>query len=136
MPGGQDLGDKPSKCPRAFVERAQAVTPDFALTAANARAVAAICRRLDGLPLALELAAARIKLFSPAALLPRLERRLELLADGARDLPVRQQTLRNTLAWSYDLLPATAQSLFRRLTVFAGGCALEAAEAVCAQAGD
>ncbi len=119
-----------------FVERAQAVTPDFALTAANARAVAAICRRLDGLPLALELAAARIKLFSPAALLPRLERRLELLADGARDLPVRQQTLRNTLAWSYDLLPATAQSLFRRLTVFAGGCALEAAEAVCAQAGD
>src|SRR5205085_3236298 len=87
-----------------FVQRVQDAQPEFALTAANAPAVAEICRRLDGLPLALELAAARMKLLSPQALLSRLDRRLPLLTGGARDMPARQQTLRNTIAWSYDLL--------------------------------
>jgi predicted ATPase/DNA-binding XRE family transcriptional regulator len=114
-----------------FRQRAQAVTPTFELTATNAAAVARICRRLDGLPLAIELAAARIKLFSPRALLNRLDRALQLLAGGARDLPQRQQTLRETVAWSYDLLDPAEQALFRRLAVFAGGCTLEAIEAVC-----
>jgi predicted ATPase len=105
--------------------------PEFALTAQNAADVPAICQRLDGLPLALELAAARIRLLSPRALLARLERRLPTLVDGARDLPERQRTLRATLTWSHDLLPTAEQRLFRRLGVFAGGATLEAVEAVC-----
>ncbi len=114
-----------------FCQRAQAVTPTFELTDANAATVAQICRRLDGLPLAIELAAARVKLFSPQALLNRLDRGLQLLAGGTRDLPEQQQTLRDTVVWSYDLLDAAEQALFRRLAVFAGGCTLEAIEAVC-----
>ena len=114
-----------------FRQRAQAVMPAFELTATNAATVARICRRLDGLPLAIELAAARVKLFPPQALLDRLDRRLQLLTGGARDLPERQQTLRDTIAWSYDLLDADEQALFRRLAVFAGGCSLEAVEDVC-----
>ncbi|HZQ36124.1 MAG TPA: hypothetical protein VFD32_09340, partial [Dehalococcoidia bacterium] len=114
-----------------FVARAQAIQPDFALTQHTAVGVAAICRRLDGLPLALELAAARMKIFSPAALLTRLDRCLPVLTGGARTAPERQQTLRATLAWSYDLLGAGEQALFRRLAVFSGGWTLEAAEQVC-----
>jgi predicted ATPase/class 3 adenylate cyclase len=116
---------------RLFIERAQAVKPDFAVTNENAPAVAEICHRLDGLPLAIELAAARSRLLPPSAMLARLERRLPLLTGGARDLPTRQQTLRGAIAWSYDLLDAREQALFRRLAVFVGGCTLEAIEAVC-----
>ncbi|HVF10378.1 MAG TPA: tetratricopeptide repeat protein [Abditibacteriaceae bacterium] len=119
-----------------FVERAQAVKPDFAVTNDNAPAVAEICHRLDGLPLAIELAAARIKLLPPHAMLQRLESRLDLLTGGPRDRPERQQTLRAAMAWGYDLLEAGEQALFRRLAVFTGSCTLEAAEAVCASAGD
>src|SRR5208283_1612515 len=119
-----------------FVERAQAVKHEFTLTKENAAAVAAICARLDGLPLAIELAAARIKLLSPSAMLARLESRLSLLTGGARDLPTRQQTLRNTVDWSYGLLNDAEQTLFRRLSVFTGGCTLEAVEAVCDTKGD
>ena len=114
-----------------FVERAQAVKREFALTKENASAVATICARLDGLPLAIELAAARIKLLSPSAMLARLENRWNLLSGGARDLPTRQQTLRSTVDWSHGLLNASEQTLFRRLSVFTGGCTLEGAEAVC-----
>ncbi|HLM80404.1 MAG TPA: protein kinase [Terriglobales bacterium] len=114
-----------------FLERAKAVKHDFTVTKENATAIAAICARLDGLPLAIELAASRIKLLSPATILTRLESSLSLLTGGARDLPLRQQTLRDTVNWSYNLLNAAEQSLFRRLSVFIGGCTLEAAEAVC-----
>src|SRR5262249_13134958 len=114
-----------------FIQRALAVRPDFQVDNDNAPAVAEICVRLDGLPLAIELAAARIKLFSPQAILARLGRRLELLRGGARDMPDRHQTLRHAIAWSYDLLEADEQRLFRRLAVFARGCTLEAVEAVC-----
>jgi predicted ATPase len=119
-----------------FVERARAVKHEFALTKENAPAVAAICSRLDGLPLAIELAAARIKLLSPSAMLARLESSLNLLTGGARDLPTRQQTLRNTVDWSYGLLNGAEQTLFRRLSVFTGGCTLEGVEAVCDSKGD
>ncbi len=121
---------------RLFVERAQAVQADFAMTRENATTIAAICQQVDGLPLAIELAAGRSKLFSPQALLPRLRNRLKLLVGGARDLPLRQQTLRGTIAWSYDLLEEAEKILFRRLSVFVGGCTLEAAEAVCNTNGD
>jgi len=114
-----------------FISRAQAVKPEFQVTNANVRAIVEICARLDGLPLAIELAAARTKLFSPQALLERLSQRLAVLTSGARDAPARQQTLRNTIAWSYYLLHADEQQFFRRLSIFVGGCTLEAAEAVC-----
>jgi predicted ATPase len=114
-----------------FVERVREVQPTFALTADNAQAIAEICRRLDGLPLALELAAARSTVLPPASLLARLVHRLPLLVHGARDVPQRQQTLRNTIAWSYDLLAEGEKALFRRLSAFVGGFTLEAVQAVC-----
>ncbi|MFN8473659.1 MAG: tetratricopeptide repeat protein [Anaerolineae bacterium] len=114
-----------------FIERALDVKPSFHVTNDNAPAVAEICHRLDGLPLAIELAAAHVKALPPQALLARLERRLPMLIGGARDLPARQQTVRNTIAWSYDLLTEAEKTLFRRLAVFVGGWTLEAAEAIC-----
>jgi len=116
---------------RLFIERAKAAQPNFDLTEDNASTVAEICRRLDGLPLAIELAAARIKVLPPPAILSRLGDRFKLLAGGARDLPLRHQTLRNTLEWSYSLLGQNEKTLYARLGVFAGGFTLEAAEAVC-----
>ena len=123
-----ELGKNPAVC--LFVDRASAVKPDFALTEENASAVAAICARLDGLPLAIELAAARIKLLPAGAMAARLKSRLELLTGGAKDLPERQRTLRATIDWSYGLLNNSEQALFRRLATFAGGATLEGAEAV------
>jgi len=113
-----------------FAQRAQAVKPDFHLNAENASTIAEICSRVDGLPLAIELAAARVKMLPLSGILTRLESRLQLLTTGARDLPERQQTLRNTIDWSYDLLNEAEQKLLRRLSVFWGGCTLEGAEAV------
>lgn len=114
-----------------FSQRAAAVKPDFHITAENGPTVAEICSRVDGLPLAIELAAAHVKMLPPGALLTRLESRLQVLTDGPRDVPQRQQTLRKTIDWSYGLLNGSEQKLFRRLAVFLGGCTLEAAEAVC-----
>lgn len=118
-----------------FVQRAQAITPHFQMTAANAHTIAEICIRLDGLPLAIELAAARTRLLSPQALLVRLSHRLEVLTGGARNLPDRQQTMRATIAWSYDLLAQELQYLFRRLAIFAGGCTLQAVAALAQEVG-
>ena len=114
-----------------FIERARAVKPAFAVTNENAPAVAEICVRLDGLPLAIELAAARIRVFTPQAMLARLGDRLGLLSGGARDLPARQQTLRNAIAWSHDMLDETDRELFARLSVFVGGAGVEFVERVC-----
>lgn len=119
-----------------FMERARAVKPDFRLTEENAEAMVEICARLDGLPLAIELAAARVKLLPPQALLTRLQQGSGLLRGGGLDLPARQRTLRNTLQWSHDLLDEHEQRMFRRLSVFAGGCTLYAAEAVSGTMGD
>lgn len=131
--GGARIAQAPAV--QLFVARAQDARADFALTDDNAPDVLEICRRLDGLPLALELAAARCKILPPAALLARLDRRLPLLTGGAQDLPERQQTLRATIAWSHDLLSEEERILFRRLGVFAGGWPLQAAEAVANGAG-
>ena len=121
---------------RLFIARAVAVRPDFHVTNENAPAVAGICSRLQGMPLAIELAAARIKLLTPEAILVRLERQLAVLAAGSRDLPERQQTLRGAIAWSYDILGEGERRLLGRLAVFVGGCDLEAAEAVCGPASE
>ncbi len=120
----------PFEAVRLFIVRAQEVRPDFAVTNESAPAVAELCHRLDGLPLAIELAAARVRLLSPQAMLARLEQRLPFLTGGARDVPARQQTLQGAISWSYDLLEPDEQQLFRRLSLFGGGFSLEAAEAV------
>jgi len=119
-----------------FCQRAQEASPDFELTPENALAVAEVCRRLDGLPLALELAAARIRLFPPHALLMRLQQGQHLLTSSIRDVPARQQTLQQTIRWSYDLLDDQEQAVFRHLSIFVGGCTLEAATAVCLALGE
>jgi len=125
--------DELKDCPSValFVQRAERVKPGFALTTANSAAIAAICRRLDGLPLALELAAARVRILEPAVLLQRLDHALDLLTSGDRDLPLRQRTLRATISWSYSLLDAKEQLLLRRASVFHEGWTLEAMEQVC-----
>jgi predicted ATPase len=128
LPDLETLGQIPSVA--LFLERAREVNPGFALTDENAQEIAEICQRLDGLPLALELAAARSNVLPPRLLLPRLGHRLPVLTHGARDLPERQQTLRNTIAWSYDLLSPEDQRLFRRLSVFTGGFSTDAAMAL------
>jgi predicted ATPase/class 3 adenylate cyclase len=120
-----------SEAVRLFVDRAHSAAAEFTLTAENAEAVARICLRLDGLPLAIELAAPRARVLTPAALLRRLDRRLSLLTGGARDLDQRQQTLRATIEWSHDLLVEDEKALFARLGLFVGGCRLEAAELLC-----
>ncbi len=129
LPPLEDLACIPTVA--LFLERAQAVMPGFAIGEAHAAAVAEICVRLDGLPLAIELSAARIRVFPPDVLLARLSDPLKLLTGGARDLPARQQTLRAMIDWSYQLLDPVEQVLFTRLGVFVGGCALDAAEAIC-----
>jgi predicted ATPase/class 3 adenylate cyclase len=121
---------------KLFIERAMSVKPEFKVTNENAPAIAGICERVDGLPLAIELAAARVKLFSPQALLTRLETSLNVLGTGARDRPGRQQTLAGAIAWSYDMLDEPAQTLFRRFSVFARGGSLTQAEAVCRATAD
>ena len=137
-PRSQPSVETLSQCPAValFVQRARAVKPLFELNPENATTVAEICARLDGLPLAIELAAARVKVLSPSLMLTRLASRLQLLTGGARDLPRRQQTLRAAIDWGYDLLTPAEQKLFRRLSVFVGGCTLEGAEAVCNAQGD
>ncbi len=129
LPDLESLARVPSVA--LFLERARAVNPAFALTTDNAVTIVEICRHLDGLPLALELAVSRLSLLGPEALLARLKHHLPLLTQGARDLPKRQQTLHNTLAWSYDLLEEREQHLFRNLSVFAGSFSLDAAKLVC-----
>jgi predicted ATPase/class 3 adenylate cyclase len=119
-----------------FVARARAVSPSFAITETNALTVVGICASLDGLPLAIELAAARVKVLSPEAILARLQHDLSLLSSSERDLPERQRTLRGAIAWSYDLLESAEQALFRRAAIFVGGWTLEAVEAVCNPDGD
>jgi predicted ATPase len=119
-------------CIQLFVERAAAVRPGFSLSPENAAAIAEICRKVDGLPLAVELAAARVRILSPNELLGRLDSRLAELRGGARDLPERQRTLRATIDWSHELLDPAEQRLFARLAVFAGGWTRDAAEAICA----
>jgi len=121
-----------SEAVRLLVDRAKAVRPDFNINEDNASEIAEICRRLDGLPLVIELAAARLKILTPQVLLESLSERLKLLEGGARDLPKRQQTLRSEIGWSYDLLTDGEKRLFARLAVFAGGCTSATAEAVCA----
>ena len=134
LPPLGELGRVPAV--RLFVERARQAKSSFELTEENARAVAEICLRLDGLPLALELAAARVKLLTPQSMLERLDHSLRLLTGGPRDLPGRQQTMRAAVAWSYDLLDEEERAVLRRLAVFAGGCSLEAAEEVCGAGGE
>src|SRR3712207_6060628 len=128
MPEAEEVAQTPAA--RLFIERAQDTSPAFELTQANAAAVAAICWRLDGLPLALELAATKVRYLDPETLLSRLDGALS--AGWARDLPGRQRTMRATLDWSHELLHEPEKELFRRLSVFAGGFTLEAAEDVCA----
>jgi predicted ATPase/class 3 adenylate cyclase len=130
-PNGESETIPANPCVQLFAERANAVRPDFRLTAENVSVVAEICRRVDGLPLAVELAAARIRILSPTELLARLDHRLTTLTGGARDLPERQRTLRGTIDWSHDLLEPGEKRLFARLSVFAGGWTREAAEAIC-----
>ena len=130
----ESLGSYPAIA--LFVERARMTRGSFELTPENAGAVAAVCRRLDGLPLALELAAARLRLLAPEALLERLDHALHVLTSGARDVPERQRTLRATIDWSHSLLEDAEQRLFRRLAVFAGGCTFADVEAVCADPGE
>jgi non-specific serine/threonine protein kinase len=133
LPPLEDLARNPAV--ELFIERAKHTQSTFALTEENARAVVEICRKLEGLPLALELAAARVKLLTPRAMQERLDQRLKLLTGGPRDLPGRQQTMRGAVAWSYDLLDEHERAVMRRLSVFAGGCTLSAAEAVCGTKG-
>ena len=134
LPAVESLSQYPAVA--LFVQRAVAAKPDFQLTRENAAAVIEICARLDGLPLAIELAAARVKVLSPSSMQARLTSRLQLLTGGARDMPQRHQTLRAAMDWSYDLLTPTEQKVLRRLSVFVGGCTLEGAEAVCDAKGD
>ena len=134
LPTPAELGRIPSVA--LFCDRARAIQADFVLTRENGATLAEICLRLDGLPLAIELAAARLRLFSAAALLRRLSSRLQLLKGGTGDLPERQQTISATIDWSHSLLSGEEQALFARLAVFTGGCTLEAAEGVCTPAGD
>jgi len=118
-----------------FLQRVRAVQPDFVLRDDDAPAVAAICRRVDGLPLAIELAAARLRLLSPRALASRIERSLDVLSGGEANLPARQRTMRGALIWGHNLLDADEQAIFRRVAIFVGGCDLTAAEEVCVAAG-
>jgi len=131
-PGAADLEVLRTEAVGLFVQRARAARPDFRPAPAQAALLSAICSRLDGLPLAIELAAARVRHLALPALLDRLERRLDVLDQGPRDVPARQRTLRATLDWSYKLLPGAQQRLFERLAVFVGGCTAEAVRAVCA----